>query len=74
MMKKIVALFLTAVLGVALSSCGGSKESAETSTENKQEYVEAATQEAQATGGFDNEIKLGTGESYLLSSPTEICT
>lgn len=71
MMKKIVALFLTAVLGVALSSCGGSKESAETSTENKQEYVEAATQEAQATGGFDNEIKLGTGESYLLSSPTK---
>lgn len=70
-MKQKMFIVLTSLLMiVTLSSCGGS-EKAEGPSEQKQELVEAPQQEAQASGGFDSEIKLPTGESYILSSPSK---
>jgi predicted small lipoprotein YifL len=70
-MKKslIGALALLALLS-SLTACGGSDEVA-VPEEDKQELVEVQEQEAQATGGFDSDITLPTGEIYRLSSPTK---
>lgn len=70
MSKKLLASLTAIVMMAVLTACGGS-ESAEGPTESKQELVEAPTQEVQATGGFDSEITLPTGESYILSSPSK---
>lgn len=70
MKKKWLITVTCSILALGLSACGGS-DKAEAPTEQKQELVEAPQQEAQATGGFDSEIKLPTGESYILSSPSK---
>ncbi len=70
MSKKILASLTSLLMIAALSGCGGS-DKAEGPTESKQELVEAPTQEAQASGGFDSEITLPTGESYVLASPSK---
>lgn len=70
MKKKTLATFASMLLISSLTSCGGS-DKAEVPSEEKQQLVENPTQEAQATGGFDSEIKLPTGESYVLSAPAK---
>lgn len=70
MKKKTLATLASLLLISSLTSCGGS-DKAEGPSEEKQQLVENPTQEAQATGGFDSEIKLPTGESYVLSSPAK---
>lgn len=54
-----------------MTSCGNSSDEAATPSEDTQKLVETEVQEAQATGGFDTEIVVPTGESYILSSPTK---
>lgn len=70
MNKKWLIAISCSLLALGLSSCGGSDQ-AEAPAEEKQELVEEPEQEVQATGGFDSEIKLPTGESYTLSSPSK---
>jgi hypothetical protein len=70
MKKSWLIAILSSILALGLTACGGS-ETAEGPTEEKQELVEAPEQEVQASGGFDSEIKLPTGESYILSSPSK---
>ena len=70
MKKKWLIPVLSSLLALGLSGCGGS-DKAEGPSEQKQELVEAPVQEVQASGGFDSEIKLPTGESYVLSSPSK---
>lgn len=70
-MKKFLVAVITILFAMTLASCGGSSDKSESSNENNQELVENVSQEAQATGGFNNEIKLPSGDSYLLSSPTK---
>ena len=70
MNKKTLAALTSLLMISTLTACGGS-DKAEAPTEQKQELVEAPQQEAQASGGFDSEIKLPTGESYILSSPAK---
>ena len=70
MSKKLLAALSSFVLIFTLSGCGGS-DKAQAPTESKQELVEAPQQQAQASGGFDSEITLTTGESYILSSPSK---
>lgn len=70
-MRKTSLIALTALLMLGtLTACGGSDEAA-VPEEEKQELVENQEQEAQAKGGFDSDIKLPSGESYRLSSPTK---
>ena len=66
MTRKIIAGLTSLLLTFTLASCGGS-ETAEGPSQENQELVEAPQQEVQASGGFDSEIKLPTGESYILS-------
>lgn len=70
-MKKLLigSLALLALL-TSLTACGGSDEAA-VPEEDKQELVQEQELEAQATGGFDSDIQLPTGETYRLSSPTK---
>ena len=70
MNKKTLAALTSLLMISTLTACGGS-DKADAPTEQKQELVEAPQQEAQASGGFDSEIKLPTGESYILSSPAK---
>lgn len=70
MVKKLIAGATSLLLALTLASCGGS-ETAEGPSQENQELVEAPQQEVQATGGFDSEIELPTGESYILSSPSK---
>ena len=70
MNKKTLAALTSLLMIASLTACGGS-DKAEAPAEEKQELVEAPQQEAQASGGFDSEIKLPTGESYILSSPSK---
>ena len=70
MNKKTLAALTSLLMIATLTACGGS-DKADAPTEQKQELVEAPQQEAQASGGFDSEIKLPTGESYILSSPAK---
>lgn len=70
MTRKIIAGLTSLLLTFTLASCGGS-ETAEGPSQENQELVEAPQQEVQASGGFDSEIKLPTGESYILSSPSK---
>ena len=70
MIKKLIAGATSLLLALTLASCGGS-ETAEGPSQENQELVEAPQQEVQATGGFDSEIELPTGESYILSSPSK---
>jgi hypothetical protein len=70
MNKKTLAALTSLLMISTLTACGGS-DKADAPTEQKQELVEAPQQEAQASGGFDSEIKLPTGESYILSSPSK---
>ncbi len=66
---SLIALsFLLILTGV--TACGGSGGS-DVPEEDKQELVETQEQTAQATGGFDSDIKLPTGETYRLSSPAK---
>jgi hypothetical protein len=68
--KTWLIIALSSLFALGLTGCGGS-ETAEAPTEDKQELVEEPVQEAQASGGFDSEIKLPTGESYVLASPSK---
>jgi len=68
--KTWLIIALSSIFALGLTGCGGS-ETAEAPTEDKQELVEEPVQEAQASGGFDSEIKLPTGESYVLASPSK---
>ena len=70
MNKKTLAALTSLLMIATLTACGGS-DTADAPTEQKQELVEVPQQEAQASGGFDSEIKLPTGESYILSSPAK---
>jgi hypothetical protein len=70
MKKTWLIIALSSLFALGLTGCGGS-DSAEGPTEDKQELVEEPVQEVQASGGFDSEIKLPTGESYILSSPSK---
>ena len=70
-MRKTSLIALSALLMLGtLTACGGSNEAA-VPEEEKQGLVENQEQEAQAKGGFDSDIKLPSGESYRLSSPTK---
>jgi predicted small lipoprotein YifL len=70
MNKLLLSVLAVLLLLTGVTACGGSNDSA-IPDENKQELVEVQEQEAQAKGGFDSDIKLPTGETYRLSSPTK---
>ena len=66
---RLTAIALSTGVLFSLTACGGSEEAAV--VENQTELVQTEEQQAQAVGGFDNDIKLPTGEIYRLSSPSK---